>query len=340
LLGIVDMYGAYGTLGSLTIMSYSWDLPPGDFAAYERLTLGWLKPQAVTQTTRGLWLPRATDQIAAVKVTTSRAAEYFLIEYRHRPESGFGSADVDYNGLVVYHVLEGSSMSQNPPIVKVEPADGSITPSRPTDPYNFVYPGNPYWTPPMVLYSYYGDLQEVFRIDNVVWVDGGMSFDVIVAPPQPTTNLLTNPSFENGQGGVPFGWATRTYIGASSGFVWPSQVAVDGKNSAQIESPFDNDKSWNQPMTTVVGQTYRVCGWLKGDAIGGSGNTGANLSVLGTWAGAGNLLGTFGWTQRCFDFTAETTRADVACRLGFTASMASGTLWCDDLSVERIRSAF
>jgi M6 family metalloprotease-like protein len=180
LLGIPDMYGAYGTLGSLTIMSYSWDLPPGDFAAYERQTLGWLKPQVVSETTQALWLPAATDQIAAVKVPTQRAYEYFLIEYRHKPAGGYGSADVPYDGLVVYHVFEGSSMGQYPPIVKVEPADGNIPTSHPTDPFDFLYPGNPSWTPPLALYSYFDNSAPVFEIDNVRWVDGGMMFDITV----------------------------------------------------------------------------------------------------------------------------------------------------------------
>ena len=60
--------------------------------------------------------------------------------------------DVEYDGLIVYHVLDGSSSNQDPPIVKVEPADGSITPSSVTDPYDFLYPGNARWTPPLILY--------------------------------------------------------------------------------------------------------------------------------------------------------------------------------------------
>ena len=113
LLGLPDWYGQDGTLTSVSIMSFSWPVPPGDFTAYARLKLGWLEPQVVTRTTTGLWLPRATDQIAAVKVPTSRPEEYFLIEYRHRPPEGeYGSGDVEYDGLIVYHVLDGSSSNQ------------------------------------------------------------------------------------------------------------------------------------------------------------------------------------------------------------------------------------
>ena len=83
-------------------------------------------------------MPSANDTLAAVKVPTNKPAEYFLIEYRQRPSSGFGSADVYFNGLAVYHVVEGSSMSQDPPLLKLEPADGNIQPGQSTDPNDFV----------------------------------------------------------------------------------------------------------------------------------------------------------------------------------------------------------
>ncbi len=143
LLGIQDMYGTYGTLSTLTLMSFPWPLPPPGFSAYEKVLLGWVKPQVVADTSRDLWLPAAEESPAAVKVPTSRDYEYFLIEYRKRPSSGYASDDVRYDGLAIYHVLEGSSMSQNPPIVKLEPADGSIQPSQPLDVNDLASPENP-----------------------------------------------------------------------------------------------------------------------------------------------------------------------------------------------------
>ena len=113
LLGLVDMYGDYDTVHGLTVMSYSWPVPPHDFTAYERIKLGWLKPTVVSTTTPGVWLPSAHDALAAVMVPTARPYEYFLIEYRRRPDDGYGSQNPPFNGLAVYHVLEGSSMSQN-----------------------------------------------------------------------------------------------------------------------------------------------------------------------------------------------------------------------------------
>ena len=79
--GIPDLYGPYDTIHTLTLMSYPWPVPPLDFTAWERIQLGWLDPQVVTQTSRGVWLPSAHEVLAAVKIPTARPSEYFLIEY-------------------------------------------------------------------------------------------------------------------------------------------------------------------------------------------------------------------------------------------------------------------
>jgi hypothetical protein len=158
-------------------------VPARDFAAYERVHLGWVQPRVVTGTTRDIWLPSEHERLAAVKVPTADVREYFLIEYRRRPDEGFGSTNPPFNGLAVYHVLEGSSNFQEPSLVKLEPADGSIAASAPNvDPLDFVYPENPVLLRPMVVRSYFGGQPEVFRIENVAWRDGGIAFDVVMPP--------------------------------------------------------------------------------------------------------------------------------------------------------------
>ena len=111
------------------------------------------RPRLITATTREVWLPSTDDAMAAVMIPTARPQEYFLIEYRRRPDSGYGSQNPLFNGLAVYHVLEGSSMAQDPPIVKLEPADGHIRPGGPLDPADFVYPENPGLLRPLVVQS-------------------------------------------------------------------------------------------------------------------------------------------------------------------------------------------
>jgi hypothetical protein len=55
------------------------------------------------------------------------------------------------------------------------------------------------------------------------------------------------------------------------------------------------------------GQPYVLCGWLKGEAIGGHGNAGANVSVMGGFISSASLTGTFDWTQTCAIFNAPGT---------------------------------
>jgi hypothetical protein len=349
LLGLVDMYGDYTTMSSLTVMGYSWPVPPPDFSAYERIALGWMKPQVITQTTAGVWLPSALETFAAVKVPTSRPHEYFLIEYRQRPASGYGSGEVGrdrlpvhYDGLAVYHVFEGQSMSQNPPLMKLEPADGAIAPGEPTQADDFLSPENPYMILPMVLTSYYGDAPEVFRIQNVVRRDGGIAFDLEIAPPpsEAPVNLLSNPSFEAGDL-LPAGWFPNAYLQMPDAFVWPSAEAVSGSRSAHLDVKLDNDARWVQTVTGLMpGESYQLCGWLKGSNIAGSGPFGANISIIGGFTAAGGYVGTFDWTQTCLIFTPTATSTEVACRLGFYGSTISGQVWCDDFSLVRLRKPF
>ena len=233
-------------------------------------------------------------------------------------------------------------MSQDPPLVKLEPADGRIDPGDWPDPAaDLIYPGNPSWVPPLVMYTYDRVPQEVFRLDNVAMIDGGMRFDLTVLPLQPPTNLLTNASFESGEGDTPSFWASGASLDATQGFIWPGTAAVKGVSSAQIASPLPDDKHWRQSVNTVVGEPYKLCGWLKGERITG-GSVGANVSVLGGYVRTHVRMGTFDWSQSCTTFSAAASRVDVACRLGFYGDMAAGTMWCDDMTLEpfRPRSAF
>jgi M6 family metalloprotease-like protein len=181
LLGLRDTYGTYDTVHGLTLMSFSWPLPPHDFSAFERVKLGWVKPRVITATTRGVWLPSAHDVLAAVLIPTGLSDEYFLLEYRRRPDSGYGSAYfLPYNGLAVYHVLESSDGGRLPPLLKLEPADGVSTYDGVLHHDDFVSPDNPALLRPLVLRGYFGDSPEIFRIENVEWRDGGIAFDIVM----------------------------------------------------------------------------------------------------------------------------------------------------------------
>ena len=344
--GLPDMYGTFSTLNKLTVMNDSWALPPQDFSAYERVALGWVDPEVIRESRSGVWLPSANQQLAAVMVPTVRPAEYFLIEFRDPPPTGYGSATQGYRGLAVYHVLAGSSMWQDPPLVKLEPADGEIAPNEALDPNDFILPKNPELRRPFVVRSYYDDRNEIFRIDNVVWRDDGLAFDVVIVPqpaPTPGANLLLNGSFETGHSGTPDAWAPGWYMPQDASFGWPQPNSSEGVSSASLQSVSGNDIRWSQVVATTPGERYQLCGFLKGESVAGlQGDVAANVSLLGGFVRSDSLSGTFDWTKACVSFTAETSPVEVVCRLGFYGSTAAGRVWCDDFTLEHIRlhSAF
>ena len=298
--GIPDLYGPYGTIAYLSIMADSWAIPPNGFTAYERTLLGWVKPQLVDRTQRKLSLYPRDDGVRAIRVPTTQPSEYFLIEYRRRPTSGFGStAPVPYDGLAVYHVLEGSGQGSDPPLLKLEPADGSIAPGSAPGQTDFFYPGNPGMRLPAVLRSYFGN-QEVFRLTNLRRTqDGGLTFDIKVAPRNSTPNILANPSFESGSGGVPSSWKSSAFQ-ATAVFGVDTGIAKSGTRSASISAPTPNDASWYQAVSGLApGQSYELCGWLRGKDVTTTADAGvgANVSVIGGFVRSEARSGTFDWTN-------------------------------------------
>ncbi|MFI3187841.1 MAG: hypothetical protein QX198_17835 [Methylococcaceae bacterium] len=342
-IGLQDMYGPYGTLSYLTLMADSWPVPPQDFAAYERSVLGWVRPKEIRRTTKKIHLSSANKNRKVVRVSTLRDNEYFLIEYRHRPDSGFGSIALPYNGLAVYHVLESSSQSINPPLVKLEAADGYIAPDSSPELTDFLYPENFNMQRPFVVHSYYGG-RKIFEIDNLYWVgDEDLVFDIALSPLDITqNNLLANPSFEQGGNLTPAFWQ-RDAFELSAALVWDVTVAKDGKHSASISASSPNDARWIQTVSNLSpGKSHEFCGWIRGSNIitGPLAGVGANVSVMGGFTSSGRLSGSFDWTKACVTFMPENTSTTLACRLGFYGSTVTGKIWCDAMSLEVLESAF
>lgn len=340
-LGVPDLYGSHGTLAFLTLMSDSWALPPQDFTAYERTLLGWLQPDVVHAPHKRVRLSAARQRRNAVRIDTLRDCEYFLLELRQRPASGYGSNAPDYDGLAIYHVLEGSDQWQDPPLLKLEAADGAIAPGALPTVGDFLYPGNPQMTLPFVLRSYFGG-EEVFRVDSVAWTSGGrLECDITRATQSPPTNLLDNGGFELGVGALPTGWQTGAWQPGAV-FTWDATTAFAGARSVRIDATVANDAYWSQTVPGLTpGAAYRLTGWLRGDAIGDApGAIGGNLCVLGGFAHDGGHVGTFDWTEAGLIFHAPASDVAIAARLGFYGSTARGTLWCDAMRLEPLQSAF
>jgi M6 family metalloprotease-like protein len=342
-IGLPDMYGPYGTLSYLTLMADSWPVPPQDFAAYERSVLGWIKPRQIKQSKKNIKLSAACKTRPVLRVSTPRKNEYFLIEYRRKPVKGYGSVAPSYNGLAVYHIFEGSTQQNDPPLVKLEAADGYIAPNTSPDKRDFLYPGNPDMRQPFVVKSYYGG-NEVFEIDNLRWAgNGSLVFDITLSKADASqTNLLPNSSFEQGDSYFPDVWQADAFE-ASARFTWDNEVAKDGGYSVGISAATPNDARWVQTVSNLTaGKSYEFCGWIRGrDVITGpAAAVGANVSLLGEFTLSRSLSGSFDWTHACVTFTASSSEATLACRLGFYGSTVTGQVWCDSMSLQEVESAF
>lgn len=340
-MNLPDLYGDFTTINYLSIMHQSWAVPGQDFTAWERQRLGWSQPRVVSQSTTGIVLRNSNVSFDSVKVPGLTSDEYFLIEYSDRPDTGYGSAgSIDHNGLAVYHVLEGSNQYQNPPLLKLEPADGSIVPNEEAQANDFFYPGHPLAGSPMILKSYVGG-GEVFRIQNLSWVGSTLRFDVTVSGATPSGNLLPNGSVEQGTA-TPTGW-TNSAWNSNSSFNWVSGVSTSGSRSISIVSNGQNDARWSQDLNNlVVGNTYVACGQLRGQNVvtGPDASVGANVFAGNGWSHSSSLSGSFDWTKGCVTFTADATTMPIGCRLGYFGSIVSGSIWCDDLAVYDVLKAF
>jgi hypothetical protein len=118
--GLADLDGAFSNIGDLSLMASSARQPPNDFSAYDRLHLGWLAPHVIPAGTSTIDVADANTALVAYEVPTARPEEYFLLEYRRRPASGYASAaSLPAEGIVIYHVLETSDQDQDPPLLCV-----------------------------------------------------------------------------------------------------------------------------------------------------------------------------------------------------------------------------
>jgi hypothetical protein len=179
-----DQYGTVDNVGFLTLMSNSWPIPPFGFSSWDRYKLKWYNPVFVSQSTSGIILKPAEDSLNAVIIPTTNPLEYFLVEFRKKPSSGYGtSTPVNYNGLAIYHIWEGRNNNIIPPLIRLEPVDGNYSDLGDPDQIDFWYPENPIMTSPFRARPYYNESSTLFELGNISrTTNGGMMFDITVFP--------------------------------------------------------------------------------------------------------------------------------------------------------------
>jgi hypothetical protein len=148
-----------------------------------------------------------------------------------------------------------------------------------------------------------------------------------------------NGDFEVGLA-TPIGWRHDAFD-SSAVFTWTQPGAGrNGSRCIAIHSGADpNDARWIQEVDGLVPNgRYRLKGWIKGENIvlDQGATIGANLCTFGQSDHSyPALTGTFDWTLIELFVRANTAgELIVGCRLGFWSSLAAGTVWFDDLTLE------
>jgi len=348
-LGLPDQVSDIGNLNDLTLMANSWSRPPTGFSAWEKYKLGWLEPQVITSNTAGVVLYPAEDHLEAVLIPTAQVSEYFLIEYRKRPDVGFGSAAAaDYDGLAIYHVSELAPDANNwQRRIRLEPPGGENNWGFTPDVSDFWYPGNPIAPASYQGSPFYNQANVIVEVHSLRFTDdGGMSFDVNVFdvgfPPGSNPDPIPNGDFEAGCGDQPELWTADSYSMENALMTWEANVGVGGSHCIRIENTSPNDSRYIQTVNGLkAGMSYKITGMLKVLSIDMSGaSIGASISLLGyddwsTWIHSEPINSvTSDWRLVELTFVAGSESAVIACRLGHFWNDVTGVVLCDDFKIE------
>jgi hypothetical protein len=149
---------------------------------------------------------------------------------------------------------------------------------------------------------------------------------------------LRNGGFEQGLSS-PTVWAHRAFSPEAI-FRWePAPAGCYRSRCVSISSSVPNHALWLQEISGLVPSgRYLLTAFIKGDnvVLEPGGYSAASIGSLDRWESQGWLLaGTFDWTPVGAFLTAdEAGRIQVVCRLGHHSSLASGSVWFDDLRLE------
>lgn len=153
-------------------------------------------------------------------------------------------------------------------------------------------------------------------------------------------NLLQNPGFEEGDGGVPAGWTPDSWIaGETSGSISvQSEIVHSGSQAAVIENLEPNHLKWIQTVEVVPEGYYKISGYVNVAGAAGQG-LGANIFPVGIASGYPAVTDTGGQWQY-LEFYGQTGKdqheLSVGAALGGYSSLIQGKAYFDDLSVEQV----
>jgi len=153
----------------------------------------------------------------------------------------------------------------------------------------------------------------------------------------PALDTLTNPSFEELQGGKIAGWMPKTWEGRAK--FDRSDIAHEGEHSLTVTSEAGADAGWQGSAVVHPYSTYRFTAWVKTEGVAVTGGKGALINVQGAQPNPTRaLVGNQDWTR--VESVFETGAHDVLeinCVLGGWGQ-ATGKAWFDGLTLERVSS--
>nr|WP_314899527.1 phospholipid carrier-dependent glycosyltransferase [uncultured Deefgea sp.] len=155
-----------------------------------------------------------------------------------------------------------------------------------------------------------------------------------------TQNIVRNASAEDASpSGGAAGWTFDHWTQGDP----PSTATRDetvfhsGSASLKINLQQGDDGKLMQAIQVKPDTWYRLSSWVKTQGIPSDSKVGANISVVDAMEFAGDIKGDSDWQEIvAWGKTGpEQTEIKVAVRLGFYGSLATGTVWFDDISLSQ-----
>jgi dolichyl-phosphate-mannose-protein mannosyltransferase len=153
-------------------------------------------------------------------------------------------------------------------------------------------------------------------------------------------NILQNPGFEslnlNNEAEV---WRADFWSGGS-GMGLTTQKVHSGTYAGMIESTNENDARLIQKVVVEPNTVYRLSGWVSTQGVPAT-KIGANLCVMGGFVYSGEIKGDRDWQQLELTFRTlpNQTQITIGLRLGFYSNTTRGTVYFDDVSLEKVTQA-
>jgi dolichyl-phosphate-mannose-protein mannosyltransferase len=151
-------------------------------------------------------------------------------------------------------------------------------------------------------------------------------------------NLLDNPNLTKGAGNSPDAWQSQAWQEGPeySTYQWTHEEGKSGELS--VTNIKANDARWAQSLN-LTGGWYHFSADIRAEKVGKT-ETGASLSVMEDGITSPDLKGTTDWQPVGFYLKIGSKGADleVACRVGGFGSLNTGTVFCRNIQLERVKA--